>query len=65
MPKFSCKGCKDRVPGCHGYCEKYKREAAEWEKMKEYLRQEDDILDYKRESHNRYNRRRGRGKWGY
>lgn len=30
MPIFTCaKDCPGRKPGCHGTCEKYKREAAE------------------------------------
>ena len=31
---FSCKGCEERKPGCHGSCEKYKREKAEYEERK-------------------------------
>lgn len=28
---FTCKGCGDRFPGCHGSCKKYQREKAEHE----------------------------------
>lgn len=26
-----CKDCPDRIPGCHGSCEKYKQEKAEYD----------------------------------
>ena len=32
---FSCKGCGNRYPGCHGNCETYKAERAEYDKLKE------------------------------
>ena len=32
---FSCKGCTDRTPGCHGHCERYQKEKAEWDAIKE------------------------------
>ena len=35
MNNFSCKGCPTRTPGCHGYCEKYLKEKAEYEALKE------------------------------
>jgi len=31
----SCHGCKERRPGCHSTCEKYKQEKAKYEKDKE------------------------------
>lgn len=32
---FTCgKDCPNRQPGCHGKCEKYKRERAEYDKKK-------------------------------
>ena len=31
---FSCKGCGNRYPGCHGNCETYKAERAEYDKLK-------------------------------
>lgn len=31
---FTCNGCTSRHPGCHGKCEKYIREKAEWERRK-------------------------------
>lgn len=31
---YSCKGCTERTPGCHGSCEKYKADKAEYEKLK-------------------------------
>ena len=32
---FTCKGCPDRTPKCHDKCEKYQKEKAEHEAMKE------------------------------
>lgn len=40
---FSCKDCKDRFPGCHGTCETYKQEKAEFDRKKEELRKRKDI----------------------
>ena len=30
-----CKGCEDRVPGCHGGCEKYRAFREELDRKKE------------------------------
>lgn len=32
---FTCQGCPNRTPGCHGKCEKYQREKSENDAMKE------------------------------
>lgn len=32
--KFTCKDCPKRYPGCHGKCEKYQKEKADWEAIK-------------------------------
>lgn len=32
---FTCKGCPNRAPGCHDKCEKYLREKAEHDAMKQ------------------------------
>jgi hypothetical protein len=29
-----CKDCHDRFPGCHGSCEKYKKQRAEYDALK-------------------------------
>ena len=31
---FTCKGCPDRTPGCHGTCEKYQKEKREHDALK-------------------------------
>lgn len=56
-PSFTCKGCEDRYPGCHGSCKKYKREREAWEKTKAYLREDDDYVDYQNRTYNRLRRR--------
>ena len=30
-----CMDCPDRIPGCHGYCERYKQQKTELEATKE------------------------------
>lgn len=35
MGDFTCLNCPDRTVGCHGICEKYKKEKAEHERIKE------------------------------
>lgn len=40
---FSCMGCQDRFPGCHGACEKYKKERAEYDKIKEETKKKHDV----------------------
>lgn len=34
---FSCKGCPNRYPGCHGECETYKKERAAFDEKKAEL----------------------------
>lgn len=43
---FSCKGCNDRKVGCHSYCEKYKKEKEEHNKMKETERKVKSVDNY-------------------
>ena len=40
---FSCKGCPTRTPGCHDKCEKYQKEKAEHEAMKDKRNKENAI----------------------
>lgn len=56
----SCKDCTDRYPGCHGKCERYQAERAEYDRLKaaEKARQDVRIYEYLAE------RRRRRG-YGY
>jgi hypothetical protein len=35
-----CKDCPDRCPGCHGKCEKYIQQRAEYDAMKEKMQGE-------------------------
>lgn len=42
-PSFSCKGCPDRYPGCHGKCEKYIREKVEFEERKRMAKVQEDL----------------------
>lgn len=42
-PNFSCKGCPNRYPGCHGKCEKYIREKAEFEERKRVAKIQEDL----------------------
>ena len=35
MAIYPCKGCEDRVVGCHGTCERYLKACAENERIKE------------------------------
>ena len=37
---FSCKGCVERVPGCHSTCEKYKVEKEEHTKKTTEIREQ-------------------------
>lgn len=39
-----CKDCPDRKVGCHSQCEKYKAWRAEYDKLKEKIRQ-DHVVD--------------------
>jgi hypothetical protein len=62
-----CMGCPDRFPGCHGTCEVYKTQRAEYEatmaevKQKEYVRKGlDGLLLDTIERTNRRIRRKGR-----
>lgn len=49
-PNFSCKGCSNRKPGCHGKCDKYKREkeAHEERKRQEQIQRGLDAAEGKR-----------------
>ena len=38
-----CKDCPDRHPGCHGHCERYKKERAEYDETMSAKRHEADI----------------------
>lgn len=38
-----CFQCPDRFPGCHGKCEKYIQQKADFEKTKEETRKKRDI----------------------
>ena len=38
-----CRDCLDRFPGCHGQCEKYKQERAEYEETMAAKRREQDL----------------------
>lgn len=38
-----CKDCPDRYPGCHGKCEKYISQRAEYDKLKEERRKKAEI----------------------
>lgn len=46
---MSIKCCKDcvppqRYPGCHGHCQKYLEEKAEYEKQKEYAKANKPVM---------------------
>lgn len=43
---FTCNGCTNRHPGCHGKCEKYIREKAEWEQQKALIDQDKEARNY-------------------
>ena len=67
MGNFTCQGCGDRHPGCHGQCEKYQKEKAAYEElkataMKEYVVQ--GGLDAQRNNAIRKARKRRISKWG-
>ena len=36
--KTVCYGCEKRQPGCHGSCEEYKQEQAEYKKQQDALK---------------------------
>ena len=44
-----CKDCPDRHVGCHGTCEKYKKERAEMDSLKARMKNDDDFHRYKQE----------------
>lgn len=60
MPIFTCKGCPNRKPACHGSCEKYKREQIENEKARAYLSRDSDFNAYKAEVIAKANKRKHR-----
>ena len=39
-----CKDCADRVPGCHGTCEKYLQQRAEYDAQKAEARKKLDVI---------------------
>lgn len=41
-----CKGCKDRVLGCHSECDKYKAYQAENERIKELERKDKEYYAF-------------------
>lgn len=41
-----CKDCPDREPHCHGNCERYLKERAELDAMKESVRKQHIVDDY-------------------
>ena len=43
---FTCNDCTNRHPGCHDKCEKYKREKAEWDRMKAERDKDKSAWDY-------------------
>ena len=44
--KFTCKGCKNREIGCHGYCDEYKNIKAWNDKVKESRHRLKIVCDY-------------------
>ena len=44
---FECKDCVDREPGCHSWCESYKREKKRLAKIREARDKDRDIVDYR------------------
>ena len=45
MSDFTCKGCPDRHPGCHGKCEKYIAEKKAWDDRQAEIRKKKSIED--------------------
>lgn len=43
--EFSCHGCDKRTPGCHGSCETYKQERAEYDAKKAEIDNKKAIRD--------------------
>lgn len=50
-----CKACEKRYPGCHGECEAYKADRAEWDKRKaavsEARMKQGDLTAYYKDSY--------------
>lgn len=44
--EFSCRHCTERTIGCHGSCETYKRERAEFDRLKSELNKDEDYRLY-------------------
>ena len=64
---FSCKDCGNRHPGCHGSCEKYKKEKAAYEERKASDVKHNAVqsgLDTQRNNAVRKALRRRTKKWG-
>jgi len=56
-----CKDCADRVPGCHGTCEKYLKQKAEHDAEKAEAKKKLDVISGLNES--RYNTIHKTTKW--
>ena len=56
----SCKDCTDRYVGCHSNCEKYLSEKAEYERLRDLIKERRDaqLYDY-------YTEKRRRNGYGY
>ena len=44
--EFSCRRCTERTMGCHGSCETYKSERAEFDRLKAELNKNEDYRLY-------------------
>ena len=51
---FACKDCPDRKVGCHGQCEKYKKQCEELQRKKEKTKHDRDFEKYKAERNERF-----------
>jgi CDGSH-type Zn-finger protein len=55
---FTCKGCDNRKPACHGTCEKYKREKDQHEEMKARMKADREFEAYIAQNQARRNRKK-------
>ena len=58
----SCRNCLDRYPGCHQYCNTYKKERAEYDRQKAEENKTRDAYYYAVEEMNRRRDRRTKEK---
>lgn len=62
----SCKDCTDRTIGCHGRCERYKADkaafAADAKAKRDFLRADDDYIEFKAITAEATKKRKGRFK---